>query len=233
VIGGAIAVKLYPVLLIPALLRRGRAGRLLAAAVAVVAVSYLPHVAAVGFDVVGFLPRYLSVEGYSEGTRFLLLRLVPGPTKVYAALVLVGLALAAWRGRIGATELVGGALLVATPVQTWYAMLLVAVAVLEARPQWLAVAAAAYPLYNVGPIEEKQLVGAVWYGLAAAVVLGPPFLRWCARDRTQRSRGQRSRGQRTRGQTTQTMVPGPPSSVTTGSPADSHASMPPATLNAG
>ena len=98
-------------------------------------------------------------------------------------LVLAGLALAAYRGRIGATELVGGALLVATPVQTWYAMLLVAVAVLEARPQWLAVAAAAYPLYNVGPIEEKQLVGAVWYGLAAAVVLGPPFVRWCSRDR--------------------------------------------------
>jgi hypothetical protein len=183
-IGAAIAVKLYPALLIPALLRGGRSGRLLGAAVGVLALSYLPHVAAVGFDVVGFLPRYLSVEGYSEGTRFLLLRLIPGPTKLYAALVLAGLALTAFRGRIGPTELVGGALLVATPVQTWYALFLVAVAVWEAKPQWIVIAAAAYPLYNVGPVEEKQVVGAVWYGLAAAAVLGPPFLRWCMRERT-------------------------------------------------
>lgn len=239
-IGAAVAVKLYPALLIPALLgsermRSKRVARLLGAATALVAVSYLPHVAAVGVDVLGFLPRYLSVEGYSEGTRYLLLRLIPGPTKVYVAFVLAGLAWAAWRGRIGATELVGGALLVATPVQTWYALMLVAIAVLEARPQWLAVAAAAYPLYNVGPIEEKQVVGAVWYGIAAAVVLGPPFLRWCMRDNSRTDQGPSDpagtdSGRRAKPQTT---TPGAPSSVTTGNPADCQASMPPATFTAG
>ena len=37
--------------------------------------SYVPHVAAVGSDVVGFLPDYVKQENYLSGGRFLVLSL--------------------------------------------------------------------------------------------------------------------------------------------------------------
>ncbi|SBW18018.1 putative membrane protein [Candidatus Protofrankia californiensis] len=43
--------------------------------------------------------------------------------------------------------LVGAAFLVATPVQPWYGILLVALAILAGRLEWLAVAAAGHPVY--------------------------------------------------------------------------------------
>ncbi len=43
--------------------------------------------------------------------------------------------------------MVGAAFLVATPVQPWYGVLLAALAVVAGRLEWLAVAAAAYPVY--------------------------------------------------------------------------------------
>jgi hypothetical protein len=52
-------------------------GRLLAACAATVLAVYLPHAVAVGPQVLGFLPGYLSEEGYGDGyARFALLRLL-------------------------------------------------------------------------------------------------------------------------------------------------------------
>ena len=48
---------------------------------------------------------------------------------------------------VGARLLLGAALLIATPVQPWYALPLVAVATLGGAWWWLAVAAAGYPIY--------------------------------------------------------------------------------------
>jgi Glycosyltransferase family 87 len=154
-LGAAIAVKLLPVLVAPALLAR-RGGLLIGAAVAVLSVGYLPHVIAVGSHVLGYLPGYLHEEGYGGQRRFALVRLLAGDRAAPAVAValLATLALAVWWRRDrrapaeGAMLMVGGTFLIVGPSEPWYGLLVVALAVLSARPEWLAVAAAAYPVYN-------------------------------------------------------------------------------------
>jgi hypothetical protein len=155
-LGAAVAVKLYPALLLPAAARRRPATVVLSAG-AVVGLAYLPHVLAVGTGVLGFLPQYLQVEGYDHGSRFLLLAglgLTGSAAKAVAAGVLGAVTVAVLRtdpDRVpverAALWLVGAAFLVATPAQPWYGCLLAVLAVLAARPEWLAVPAAAYALY--------------------------------------------------------------------------------------
>jgi len=154
-LGAAIAVKLLPILATPALLAR-RGGVLLAAATATVSIGYVPHVIAVGTHVLGYLPGYLHEEGYSGQKRFGVPRLLVGDTVAPAcALVLIAaLAFGVWWSRNsrtpaeGAVLLVGGTFLIVGPAEPWYGLLVVALAALAARPEWLAVAAAAYPVYN-------------------------------------------------------------------------------------
>jgi uncharacterized membrane protein len=78
-LGAAALVKLYPALLLAGLagcgLRTRRSEALLragAAAVAVVAAGYLPHVAVAGWRVVGYLPGSLREERYADGGGYLL-----------------------------------------------------------------------------------------------------------------------------------------------------------------
>ena len=189
--GLAIAVKLYPALLLPSLMRRYRRGNayLLGAAVGVLAVGYVPHVIAVGPHVLGYLRGYLSEDGYSTGSRFVLLGLLGLPqsaTKVLAALLLLAaLAVVAIRcaheqmsPQAGALTALAAAFLIATPAEPWYGVLLVAAAVLCDRPEWFAVAAAAYPLYVAGVIHHQPLViGRISYGVGGAVALAVTLLR--------------------------------------------------------
>jgi hypothetical protein len=190
VLGLAAMVKLYPALLLPVLLGR-RPVRVVAALAAVVVVSYLPHVLALGGDVLGYLPGYLAEEDYAGqdgGTRFLLLGLVGlgGPAAAGLAILLgAGVAAAVLlhvRGRPPGSDLapaacllLGAALLVATPVQPWYGLPLAALAALAGRPAWLALPAAAYPLFFAvvpdGPSERASLLGGACYAAALAVVL--------------------------------------------------------------
>lgn len=185
-LGLATLVKLYPAALLPVLLGRGRRQGdrrrplvTLAAFAATLALGYARHLVAVGVDVVGFLPGYLAEEGYAEGSRFLLLGLVGlsgTPAQVVAGLGLVIAAAVAWRSRaqpeVAATRLFGTALLLATPVQPWYALLVAALATVGRRWWWIAVAVAGYPVYLAalldGPI---PLIGRLSYGLAALVVV--------------------------------------------------------------
>src|SRR5262249_11160774 len=129
-LGLAIAAKLTPALVLPAVLRR-RPVAVLATASGAVAGVYLPHVLAVGGAVLGYLPGYLAEEGYANGVRFALLSwLVPGAWATpLAAVILAAAAVWAVRGadpdrpwRAAAT-VTGTALLVAAPTYPWYALL--------------------------------------------------------------------------------------------------------------
>jgi hypothetical protein len=178
--GAAVAVKLIPVLVAPALATRRRAA-LLATAAAVFLAGYLPHVVAVGTDVIGYLPGYLHEEGYSGAQRFGALRLlVPGPVAApVGAVVLAAVAVAVLRRAdrnppaLGAVALVGITFVIVGPSQPWYALLLVGLAVLAERPEWLAVAAAAYPVYFSGAlrVSNTAMQQCAYLSAAAVVVL--------------------------------------------------------------
>ena len=185
-LGLAIATKMTPVLVGPAVLRRRWRAVILAAGGAAAAV-YVPHVLAVGTKVVGFLPGYLQQEGYSSGVRFGVIGLlVTGRlATVVAVLVLAATALAVlrfsdpdrpWRGAVVMT---GMALAVTTPGYEWYAILLVMLVVLDGRPEWLAFAAAGYLASepNLGRFVVPH-ASAVGYGLAALFVTAVSIARW-------------------------------------------------------
>lgn len=74
---------------------------------------------------------------------------------------------------VAALWTVGAALLVANPAQPWYSILLVALAVIEGRPEWLAVAIAAYPTYFTALLMGRRLdwSGGASYAAAAVLVL--------------------------------------------------------------
>ena len=178
-LGLAVAAKVTPVLAASAVLRR-RPATVIAAAAAATLTVYLPHVLAVGSGVIGFLPGYLTAQGYTSGSRFQLLSLIaPGRwagVAAVAVLALAGLAVLRhadpdqpWRGAVVMT---GTALAVTTPWIMWYSMLLVALVALDGRPEWLALAAARYltplhPLPHV-TIPEPSRVG---YGCALVIVV--------------------------------------------------------------
>jgi hypothetical protein len=197
-LGLAVATKLTPLLVAPAVLRR-RPVLVAAAATTAVAAVYLPHVLAVGTRVIGYIPGYLTEEGYTSGTRFALLQLIlptawAAPT---AVVVLAVVALRTIRGTdpdrpwLAATTMTGTALLVTTPSYPWYALLLVVLVALSGRVEWLAVAAAAYLAQyahnvhlGVGPAQR------IGYGLALAVVVTAALRRgtwWRVTPRAARS----------------------------------------------
>jgi hypothetical protein len=82
-----------------------------------------------------------------------------------------------------ALYVVGAAFLVATPAQPWYGLLLVALSIAAARPEWSVVALAAYPLYFASFAQHKAVVGSLAYGLATVVVLGVATIRSAGRFR--------------------------------------------------
>ena len=71
-----------------------------------------------------------------------------------------------------AVTMVGTALLVATPDYCWYALLLVLLAALSGRAEWLAVVAAGHLALYAADLNLVQLVGQLLgYGLALATVI--------------------------------------------------------------
>lgn len=175
----AALVKVYPGLLLPLLLRR-RGARLRTVAVAAgLAVGvYLPHVVAVGPEVVGYLPGYLREERYGEGARYLLVGLTGlsgTPATVGVLLALVGLLTVLLRSRLplpaAAVRLLVGLFLLVTPVQPWYALLLLALVVLTGDWWALPVAVAPYPLLFATILDgPAATAGRLSYGAAALVV---------------------------------------------------------------
>jgi hypothetical protein len=177
-LGLAVATKLYPVLIGPAVARR-RPLTVASAAAGAVAVVYLPHLLAVGSGVLGFLPGYLQEDGYNNGRRFMLLStFLPqdwcGPVAV-AVLAIAAIAVA-WKADTrrpweGALLLTGIALLLTSPGLPWYAELLVALAALAGRVEWLPLAGAAYLSVFHGELDSTHVTALrTGYGAAAAVI---------------------------------------------------------------
>lgn len=171
ILGAAASVKLLPLLLLPAFRRRSGL-----VAISTFLASYLPHLIAAGTLVLGFLPGYLTQEGFSDGSSrsaILALLLPPEARQLVAAALAIGLAaLAFQRARhepiaITCCWLYGAALLVATPTYPWYGLPLIALAALAHRPEWLAVPLASYLAYASFGHETRQ--GLIH--LTAAVVI--------------------------------------------------------------
>ena len=145
-LGAAIATKLIPVLAAPAMMR-GRGWKVIVASIVTFALLYVPYVLATGIGVLGYLPGYLSEEGYEDGTRFALISLVaPGGAGIIVAgslLVVVAVLVIVktdpahpWLGQL---VMIGSALLIVSPRYPWYALLLLPFIALTGRWEWLAV----------------------------------------------------------------------------------------------
>ncbi|MGW7257539.1 glycosyltransferase 87 family protein [Streptomyces sp. NPDC054834] len=208
-LGAAIAVKLIPVLALPGALsgRRSPAGvlRVVAAAVAAVALTYLPYVVASGAGVLGYLPGYLHEEGYEPGhvRRFALLRLLlpDAAAGVTAGVLLALIGLYVWwrgdpaRPWRGALLLTGTALLLFSPSYPWYSLLVIALVAMDGRWEWLTVTLAGTALYLAGRLLPGFPLQAWAYGTAAIVITTGACLRSSrARRFFQRHGGNRSSG---------------------------------------
>ena len=145
-LGAAIAAKLIPVIGAPALLR-GQGWKVIVGSIAAFAVLYVPYLIASGPSVLGYLPGYLSEEGYESGDRFVLFSWFADGL---AGVIIVGLIVAAtavlvWRKTdptnpwLGQTIMIGVVLMAVTPRYPWYALLLVPMVAMSGRWEWLAV----------------------------------------------------------------------------------------------
>jgi hypothetical protein len=158
-LGLAIATKITPVLVMPAVLRRGWV-LISASALTAISLVYVPHVLSVGQKIIGFFPGYLKQEGYSTGTGFSVI-----------GLFVQGKAATA----------------VCTPNFQWYAILLVMLVALDGRPEWLAIAAGGYLANSQGlriggiVLHDPRLVG---YGGGAAVACALAVARYLITRRT-------------------------------------------------
>ena len=176
-IGAAVATKIYPALIGASLLRRHPL-RVLTAAAGVFLLGYVPHVAAVGSGVVGFLPDYVKQENYLSGGRFLVLSLVvPKRIALDVAVVLV-VATLLWAVRRSdprapensAVVVFGVVLVVTTPVYSWYALMLLALIALSGRVEWLPmVLGAGLSMVGVLLVTDGVRMHLVVYSIAAAI----------------------------------------------------------------
>lgn len=183
-IGLAAMVKLYPGVAVIACWRRGR-WRMAVTAAAVGVVSYLPHVLVVGTRVVGYLPGYLKEEHYGSGSRFLLLGVLPLPSRAVTAVgVLFFAAVAVMVLRRGLEPAAGlavvltAAIVIACPVQPWYAVVLGGIGVLVGAP-WLIGPALLGEIYYAAVIldhSHQVAIGRACFGAALAVIIAAQVL---------------------------------------------------------
>lgn len=147
--GAAIAAKLIPVIGAPALLRR-QPWKIVLASVAAFLLLYVPYILQSGVKVLGYLPTYLTEEGYDNGSRFALITPLVGAQAALpvAAALLVVLAVLVWRKTdpahpwVGQVAMIGLTLLIVSPRYQWYSLLLLPMIAMSGRWEWLSVAAA-------------------------------------------------------------------------------------------
>lgn len=193
-LGGAVATKLLPAVVLPGALsgvRRLRdAAAVVLPAAAVAAVVYLPYVLLSQGSVLGYLGGYLEEEGYddtSSGTnRYALLRVLL-PDFLILPVFAGAMSAVVWqvlrhgdreRPWAGALLVTGTAFLLLTPGYSWYALLLVALVALDGRWEWLCVATAGAATYVTGRVfDDRYTLGTTAYAMAAAAVLAGWALR--------------------------------------------------------
>ena len=185
-LGLAVATKVTPVLVIPAVLRR-RWFMIAASAGTAISLVYAPHVLAVGRKVIGFLPGYLNQEGYTSGRRFDIIDLL-FQQKMAIGIAVVTLAVVAYfvlrfsnpdQPWHGAVVMTAAALAVATPAYQWYSLLLVMLVALDGRPEWLAIAAGGYMAAE--PVLGKWTpphAAALGYGTGLLIAIGGSVVRY-------------------------------------------------------
>lgn len=158
-------VKLYPLVLFPAVVQHRRL-RGLVIVISLFVVAYLPHVLAVGRGVTGFLGGFLQQEGYVGGSRYQVLHLLGlhGSAAVAVAVLLLavamGLALTRRLGgpAVAATGLFTALLFIATPGEPWEDLSLVALAAMSRL----------WPLLVIVVAEEIGYIAYIFGGLSRA-----------------------------------------------------------------
>ncbi len=177
-LGIAISIKLIPVIGSFALLRRNPV-RVILGAVGVFAVLYLPYILASGVGVLGYLPGYLGEEGYTSGTRFIMISLVaPGVAALVVAVILIlsTAALTWWKSNpddpwLAQLVMIGVTLLIVTPRYPWYALILVPMIAMTGRWEWLAVPLALTERLLLPSVDLARLTVTLGIVLIVAVTL--------------------------------------------------------------
>jgi len=202
-LGVAAAIKLYPALLTPALVRR-HGPRLLLAGAIVVGLLYLPYVWTAGQGVLGFLPQYLSDpdERFNSGPGGLLAYglglLTTRPTQVAYGILALALLAVSLRGRktedkgLDATVaevllLYGTFITFAQTVHPWYLLWVLPLLVIRPSVSWLYLSGAiaiSYVKYT-----DEHLRMPLWAGLLEYL---PFYLLALLAIRTEKFRGIRS-----------------------------------------
>jgi len=173
-LGAAIAAKLIPVIGAPALLK-GQGWKVIVGSIAAFALLYVPYIIASGPSVLGYLPGYLSEEGYESGNRFVLFSWFADGL---AGVIIVGIivtvtGILVWRRTdptnpwLGQTIMIGVVLMAVTPRYPWYALLLVPMVAMSGRWEWLAV-----PLALTARLLLPTVDVARWSMIAAILIVG-------------------------------------------------------------
>lgn len=181
VFGAAVATKLIPMIAVPALLFR-RPAAFIASAAAAFAGLYMPYVLASGAGVLGFLPGYLTEEGYGRagGARFGLAQLVSAGVwpMVLSGAALAVAAVAVWRttdsGNVWHRQaiMMGLTLLIVSPSYPWYALMLLPFIVLSGRWEYVAVILALDVLYMIPAVPPYSETISQTVLLAEALAIG-------------------------------------------------------------
>ncbi|MFN2456309.1 MAG: glycosyltransferase 87 family protein, partial [Pyrinomonadaceae bacterium] len=175
-LAGATLIKLFPVILLPALYRR-RGWKMPLAFGLTIMIAYLPYLSVGVKGVLGFLPGYAREEGLQNGTQFYLLSLARralGEAKVpsigYLIFAILALGLIAlwsfWKREQNDGSYIGRALVIAatfvvllSPHYAWYFAWLVAFTCLLPRLPFFYLTTACFVLYKLWlPAGRDQLL---------------------------------------------------------------------------
>ncbi|MDQ3014190.1 MAG: DUF2029 domain-containing protein, partial [Acidobacteriota bacterium] len=195
----AALVKLYPLVLLPALFRRWR-WRMPVAFAATFIIAYLPYLSVGVKGVLGFLPDYTDEEGLQDGDRFFalnsarwLLGETPVPTWIYGGVALTVLALLAARALfrhqrepqdyiLNALAIAAAFTTLLSPQYAWYFTWTVPFLCFTAFFAWMPVfylTTASFILYRLWINDQPNLdikLGTLLY-LPAAIFLVATFMR--------------------------------------------------------